>query len=377
MDTHRLRFRSLASRPKENSEKPIVIELDNNGSLTHWVKYSESIKEAATANTAKLLNLPDVKENTAVVVTTGRAFTGAQKVGDFYRNVPIDFWGTTNGFALFVNKKHQSAPEWIRGLTLDQQDPGWQAELKRKYHWDLSVLTKTMFAMAEAAGFKPISQYGYQAYDSTRTVWGRPNPVKWPTSEDLKGLDYGKIPKEDMLMVSFYPDGTSLIFEKPSGPLTKDSPERKFMLALTQQIHLSMRKQGLSARLREGPYRHTLLYDYVPPIGDGKKILTQYILTQYLKSVKERVPTGDNHFDLDYMRPKFLRLRDTETGRVRVIRSSPVQVGEEENLHRVLWHHPRYVQAPVGQLYEGLQKQLAGIAKRLKLPMNLQFTLEE
>lgn len=358
--------------------KPIAFKLDKDLTLTEWKKYSESIDEDVSAANASVLNAKSVRQHGAVIVTTGRAFSGAKLVAPFYRNNPVDFWGTTNGFRLFINRHQEPTVDWINRLSLQDEDPKWKKELQTRYHWDLDKLSNTMLTTLMENGFRPVTAYGYQSFDPTRTVWGRPTPKHWQDKIEItqaETVDLSSVNPAEMLLVSFYSDGTSLMFEKQIGELS--SEEEAYGKYLSKTIHQSLKEQGIVSRRRVNEYksttRRTILHDFVPPIGDGKKLLMKFILENYLPHTKEVVAAGDAFFDGEYMKPHFVTVKHPKSKKQHHVRLNALQVGSAEGLKRLLENvHPRYLQVKAGELSVGLIKTLQTIRERLGLPLSFE-----
>lgn len=346
----RPRFAAQPALPAA-SDRPVLFSTDLDLTLIKWQSGDPGFDEVALQRNARAIR--QYRPQMAVHINTGRGLHSFQnavaKAAHIFKQIPVDFLSLNNGMELYVNRAGERSDRWIAGLKTTDQDPGYQAAIARRTHWNFEVIRRARESVLARRGFA----------ESIRP--------------DL-------VPKNYMGMRVFVRESRGRTFV---AQMFNDQPGIKFFEyqngqvvftpALGRYLHGLINEIKAEAEKTTGPLstfkyadevkdkgQHFGLYILMPR-GVNKGLAVKDVLDRFMLDPQAVISAGDHsHNDTELLTPWRFPVGDRGH-----VRNYPILSGQDAHLTRKLARRPRTETVPQAYLDTGIQRQMGKVLDRM------------
>jgi len=339
--------------PKIESCKPILVSLDLDRTLIPWTKERISYDKTAFLKYQHTLQDPALKQDTFVVLNTGRGLKSTRHLAPLLARVPFDAIALNDGQQLFIKPKlnakfHpiEANSQWLRRLTSKQADPHWRKELKG---WSTTAVLKDIRAVLPDLDFEEESiprQPSHRFGTRNSYVFTKPASL-WKDAE------------KDCWAISVVPDQAYLEIKRV-GKKTTEAETRHYakVMGRVLQYHLAEDWPNFDYKVYSTANRCLL---HITPKKTDKAALVNYLANHRLTNQpKAIISAGDNVNDIPILSAHQLG----------EIPNYPILLGRDPKTKIALSNKPSHNLENVGwnQLNVGIEKQVRKIRPLLSPP---------
>ncbi|WP_373531158.1 HAD hydrolase family protein [Vampirovibrio sp.] len=339
------------SAQKFLAQKPVLTSLDIDSTLIPWLKEPE-YDEVALTRYRKTLGSPDFRNQSFVILNTGRSLSAVKRLAPILRDLPIDALGLNDGQQLYLRSASldknahpkNDSQSWLQSLSRSDQDPHWKAVLGG---WSATqVLQDIRDTLQTDLGFQLAAKPG----EKNRF---NPNGEYFAFQKPMSP----KHPKSGDWVIRICPDQT--YFEVASTQPDVTEPDiANYSEFLIDHLQARLKPQWptvmfYNSQSSEGCHIH------LGPENTNKASLVRHLLaTRFEQKPQAVISAGDNTNDIALLSSHTLE----------GVPNYPVLVGSHPKVMAALRQNPPPNLESVGwnQLDEGLKKQFAKVKDHLK-----------